>query len=275
MEATKALSALAQETRLQLFRLLVRRGPAGLSAGEIADQLGVAPNALSFHFRNLAEAGLITAAHEGRFVRYTANIAAMQSLMDFLSAECCEGNPAQCGVATPKFPDSGKHPMNVLILCTGNSARSILAEALLNAMGDGRFRAFSAGSHPTGKVNPLALEVLRTQGVSIDGLESKSWDRFAAEGTPKIDLVITVCDNAGAEVCPVWPGAPLTTHWGLPDPAAVTGSDETRLAAFVRTAQALRKRFSLLLRLPSDTLNNPIVLQKQLDAIGRIDEVTA
>ena len=275
MEAIKALSALAQDTRLSLFRLLVRRGPLGLSAGEIADSLGVAPSALSFHFRSLVEAGLIGATPEGRFVRYTANIGAMRHLMDFLSAECCEGNPAQCGVTTPDFSGAGKQFMNVLILCTGNSARSILGEALLNAMGEGRFRAYSAGSHPAGQVNPLALEVLHMQGIATDGLESKSWDRFAAPGAPKIDLVITVCDSAGAEVCPIWPGVPLSTHWGLPDPAAVTGSNETRLAAFVSTAQALRKRFSLLMRLPEATLNNPVALQQQLDAIGRIDEVTA
>jgi len=275
MEAIKALSALAQETRLTLFRLLVRRGPLGLSAGEISDALGVAPNALSFHLRNLVEAGLIGAAQEGRFVRYTANIAAMRVLMDFLSAECCEGNPAQCGVAAPHFSGAGNQEMNVLILCTGNSARSILGEALLNAMGEGRFRAYSAGSHPAGKVSPLALEVLQMQGVSTDGLESKSWDRFVTPDAPKIDLVITVCDKAGAEICPIWPGVPLSTHWGLPDPAAVEGTHEARLAAFVSTAQALRKRFSLLMRLPEATLANPLALQQQLDAIGRIDEVTA
>jgi len=275
MEAVKALSALAQETRLALFRLLIRRGSLGLSAGEVADALGVAPSALSFHFRTLVEAGLIGASQEGRYVRYTANIGAMRHLMDFLSAECCEGNPAECGVAAPGLSGAGKQLMNVLILCTGNSARSILGEALLNTMGEARFHAYSAGSHPTGKVNPLALEVLQMQGIATDGFESKSWDRFAAPGAPKIDLVITVCDNAGAEVCPIWPGVPLSAHWGLPDPAAATGSHEERLAAFVNTAQALRKRFSLLMRLPDTTLTNPVALQQQLDAIGRIDEVTA
>ena len=122
--------------------------------------------------------------------------------------------------------------MNVLFLCTGNSARSILAEAYLNHAGKGRYRAYSAGSHPNGKVNPLALELLRENGISTDGLRSKSWDEFAVAGAPPLDFVFTVCDNAAGEVCPIWPGRPSKGHWGVPDPAAVQGSDDHKRRAF-------------------------------------------
>jgi len=152
--------------------------------------------------------------------------------------------------------------MNVLILCTGNSARSILAEALLNAMANGRIHAYSAGSTPTGKVNPLALEVLAMEGIPTEGLPE----------APVMDLIITVCDNAAGETCPVWPGAPLQAHWGLPDPAAVEGDDEVRLAAFLDTAQALRKRFARLLGLPQTVFDDPAALQQQLDSIALMEE---
>lgn len=165
--------------------------------------------------------------------------------------------------------------MNVLILCTGNSARSILAEALLNAMANGRVRAYSAGSMPTGKVNPLALEVLAMEGIPTDGLSSKSWDAFSGSDAPAMDLIITVCDNAAGEACPIWPGAPLRAHWGLPDPAAVEGPDEVRLKAFLDTAQALRKRFARLLGLSDAVLADPAALQTKLDSIGHMAEGTA
>ena len=138
----------------------------------------------------------------------------------------------------------------VLFLCTGNSARSILAEALLNQLGKGRFEAHSAGSHPTGRVHPLALATLDDLGVPAHAPRSKAWDEFAAPGAGPIDVVITVCDNAGGEVCPVWPGRPATAHWGVADPAAVEGDDETRRAAFRSSALELKHRIELMLALP-------------------------
>jgi arsenate reductase (thioredoxin) len=157
---------------------------------------------------------------------------------------------------------------NVLFLCTGNSARSIMAESLMNSLGAGRFAAFSAGSRPTGIVNPLALDLLRAHRLPIDGLASKAWDVFAQPGAPALDFVITVCDNAAGEVCPVWPGQPMTAHWGIPDPAAVDGTDDDKRRAFSDACHLLRTRIQLLASLPVAKLD-ALSLQRKLDEIGR------
>lgn len=158
---------------------------------------------------------------------------------------------------------------NVLFLCTGNSARSIMAEALLNHLGRGRFRAYSAGSHPTGKVNPHALEQLGRAGIKAENLRSKSWDEFARPGAPALDFVITVCDAAAGEVCPVWPGGPLAAHWSLPDPAAVTGTETEVRRAFAAVFGQLERRVGALVGLPLGALG-PAELKAKLDAIGRL-----
>lgn len=157
---------------------------------------------------------------------------------------------------------------NVLFLCTGNSARSILAEAIMNAQGQGRFRAFSAGSHPAGRVNPFALELLQRQRLPTEGLSSKSWDVFSMSGAPHLDFVFTVCDNAAGEVCPIWPGQPISAHWGVEDPAAVEGSDEDKRKVFFHAFNFLQRRISIFVNLPLDKLDR-IALQKKLDDIGR------
>ena len=157
---------------------------------------------------------------------------------------------------------------NVLFLCTGNSARSILAEALLNHWGRGRFRAFSAGSFPRGQVHPLTLALLDKLGLSLPDARSKSWDEFARPDAPMMDFVFTVCDQAAGEVCPIWPGNPVTAHWGVPDPAAVEGSEEARMAAFRQALHLLDSRIKLFLALPVATLDR-MALQRQADAIGR------
>lgn len=157
-----------------------------------------------------------------------------------------------------------------LFLCTGNSARSIMAEAILNREGHGRFKAYSAGSHPTGRVNPHALDVLRMANYATVGLRSKDWSEFAADkpGAPKLDFVFTVCDNAAGEVCPVWPGQPMTAHWGVPDPAALEGSDAEKHAIFADTLRMLRNRISIFVSLPMASLDK-LSLQRELEAIGR------
>jgi protein-tyrosine-phosphatase len=157
---------------------------------------------------------------------------------------------------------------NVLFLCTGNSARSILAEAYLNAKGGSRFRAHSAGSHSTGEVNPFALELLEKNRIEAARARSKNWDEFARPGAPALDFVFTVCDNAAGEVCPIWPGQPMTAHWGVPDPAAVSGPDEVKRKAFVRAFNELTTRINLFMSLPLEKLDR-LVLKKKLDDIGR------
>jgi protein-tyrosine-phosphatase len=157
---------------------------------------------------------------------------------------------------------------NVLFLCTGNSARSILAEALLNFRGHGQFRAFSAGSHPTGQVNPLALDLLERCGIPAEGVRSKSWDEFARPGAPELDFVFTVCDNAAGEVCPVWPGRPMTAHWGVPDPAAVQGTPIERRRAFEEAFRVLERRVSLFISLPIASLDR-LSLRERVREIGK------
>jgi arsenate reductase len=161
-----------------------------------------------------------------------------------------------------------KEPYNVLFLCTGNSARSILAEAIANRVRPGVIRGFSAGSHPKGAVHPIALELLRHLNFPTDELRSKSWDEFAARGAPRLDFVFTVCDNAAAEVCPVWPGQPMSAHWGLPDPAAVEGDEPHKWLAFRQAFNALERRIGIFASLPLASLDR-LRLQERLDAIGK------
>lgn len=160
---------------------------------------------------------------------------------------------------------------HVLFLCTGNSARSIIAEALLRHRGKDRFRAFSAGSHPKGEVHPLALEVLRRHHIPTDSLRSKSWDEFATPGSPPLDFVFTVCDRAAAEVCPLWPGQPVTAHWGTSDPAAVEGTDEERVRAFNNAFRELDARLKIFTSLRMELLDK-LALKRQLDEIGQVHQ---
>lgn len=163
---------------------------------------------------------------------------------------------------------SGGKVFNVLFLCTGNSARSMLAESILNRYGRGEFRAFSAGSQPTGRVNPYALDILENQNYPTTALRSKSWDEFAEPGAPKLDFVFTVCDNAANEVCPVWSEQPMSAHWGLPDPAAVEGPEAEKRAAFADCMRMLTQRISIFVNLPIASLDR-LTLQKHLDGIGK------
>ncbi len=159
---------------------------------------------------------------------------------------------------------------NVLVLCTGNSARSILGEVLFNTLGKGKFKAYSAGSKPAGRVNPGAIELLREKGMGTESLRSKSWDEFAVPGAPEIDFIFTVCDNAAGESCPIWPGKPATAHWGIPDPAHVEG-DEARRAAFKKAYEQLARRIQLFMALPIEKLDK-LMLKEKLAEIGRIQD---
>lgn len=276
MEKTQALeilSALSQELRLDVVRLLISIGEEGATAGEISAIIGIRANTLSNNLSVLARVGLVQSRREGRSVRYFADIRRMGGLIRFLTEDCCGGHPELCG----PFPDLSREPLeegimsdtyNVLFLCTGNSARSILAEAILNREGMGRFQGFSAGSQPKGAVHPFSLQLLERMNHDVSGLRSKSWDEFAQEGAPQMDFVFTVCDRAAAEECPYWPGQPMTAHWGLPDPAAVEGNEAERHLAFADTYRMLRNRLSVFVNLPLASLDK-LALQKHLDEIGK------
>jgi protein-tyrosine-phosphatase len=226
----------------------------------LAEQLGVASNALSFHLKELVHAGLISQERQGRNLICRASMVAMNDLLAYLTENCCQGVPC-LGSDQPSFAlidvmTSTTQPLNVLFLCTHNSARSILAEALLNAMGQGRFRAYSAGSSPreNQQPNPLGLQVLQNAGISTQGLHSKSWDVFATPEAPQMDLIITVCDNAAGEVCPIWPGHPATAHWGYADPSEGDAPDDVKREAFRQTLHMIKRRLELLINLPADKL---------------------
>jgi protein-tyrosine-phosphatase len=165
-------------------------------------------------------------------------------------------------------------PFNVLFLCTGNSARSVMAEAHLNRVGAGKFRAFSAGSHPKGQIHPYTLDLLRRPNFDVSGLRSKSWSEFARPGAPRLDFVFTVCDSAAAEACPVWPGQPMTAHWGVPDPAAATGTEAEVRLAFADAMRMLSNRINIFVSLPLRSLDQ-LTLQKQLDSIGKTRDESA
>jgi len=164
--------------------------------------------------------------------------------------------------------DQTREPYNVLFLCTGNSARSIMAEAILNRAGQGKFRAFSAGSQPKGRVHPYTLDLLRRLNYDVTGMRSKSWNEFSKPGAPKLDFVFTVCDNAAQETCPVWPGQPMTAHWGVPDPAAASGNEAEVRLAFADTLRMLTNRINIFISLPLRSLDQ-LTLQRQLDSIGK------
>lgn len=160
---------------------------------------------------------------------------------------------------------------NVLFICTGNSARSILAESILNSLGQGRFKAFSAGSHPGGQVNPYAIELLKRNRFNTEGLRSKSWDEFSQAGAPQLDFIFTVCDNAAGEACPFWPGQPISAHWGVEDPAAVEGSDDEKRKAFSNVFRILHRRISIFMSLPFQKLDT-LTLKREMEQIGLVRE---
>lgn len=276
--AIEALAALAHPHRLAAFRLLMRQGPTGLPAGGIARALDVPPSTLSHHLACLERARLVRSRRVERRIFYACDIEGTRQLLAFLTEDCCRGQPALCGTAftpTRRFPEDERMTptpdgvFTVLFLCTGNSARSILAEAILNRLGRGRFRAFSAGSRPTGRVNPHALDLLERLNHPTAGLRSKAWDEFAGAGAPRLDFVVTVCDNAAGEVCPVWPGQPMTAHWGVEDPAAVAGDDATKMLAFRQAFRELENRIKIFVSLPFQSLDK-IKLKHKLDEIGTI-----
>jgi protein-tyrosine-phosphatase/DNA-binding transcriptional ArsR family regulator len=278
--AILALTALAQEHRLKVFRLLIQRAPHGLPAGHIAAYLGIPASTMSSHLALLERSGLLRSWREQRRIFYAADTDGIRRLLTFLTDACCGGRPELCGYggqiadSTPSVgsmvarTDAMQNGVfQVLFLCTGNSARSILAECILNRLGQGKFKAYSAGSTPKGAVHPYALDLLRMHNYPTEHLRSKSWDEFTGPNAPELDFVFTLCAAAANEVCPVWPGQPITAHWGLTDPAAVEGKEAERRFAFADTMRMLTQRLDIFVNLPVAALDR-LSLQQRLDTIG-------
>lgn len=270
-----AFAALGQETRLDLLRALLAAGPSGLAAGDIATRLGVPPSTLSFHLRALDQAGLIAATRQGRSLIYAAQVDRLRALLAFLSDACCDGDASRCGdlhrlFDTPRetnrmIPAS----FNVLFLCTHNSARSIMAEAILHDIGRGRFRSFSAGSSPVpAGPQPAVLAQLRSLGHDVSGLKSKSWDQFTGPDAPRMDFVITLCDTLNLQACPDFEGTHVTAAWPLPDPAKFSGSETERATLLNELYAALHRRLSIFASLPFGTLDR-MALKARLDELAR------
>jgi protein-tyrosine-phosphatase/DNA-binding transcriptional ArsR family regulator len=272
MELTNQLQALAHDTRLAVFQLLMRRYPQQVPSGDIAAALGLKANTCSVHLATLARAGLIASERVGTQVRYRVGMGSVGDMMLGLTRECCNGRPDLCApeMVFPSSEATEMHraPFHVLFICTGNSARSIMAEAILNAEGKGKFIAHSAGTQPGKAPHPRVLSLLADKGLDSDGLRSKSTEEFSGPDAPKLDFVFTVCDHAANERCPLWPGQPLSAHWGLADPTKATGSAAEVALAFQHAYGTLRNRISAFAALPIATLSR-ISLQHAIDDIGR------
>jgi arsenate reductase len=272
--AAAGFMALGQGTRLELMRALLAAGPTGLPAGEIALRLGVPGSTLSFHLRTLEEAGLVAATRHGRSLVYAAQLARLRALLAFLAEACCDGDPARCGDLHRLFDTRGettrmeKPVFNVLFLCTRNSARSIMAEAILNRIGEGRFRAFSAGSAPSAEGPlPEVLSQLKALGHDVSGLRSKSWDQFTGQGAPRIDFVIALCDTLAGQACPDFGETVLTAAWPLPDPAKFTGSAPERATLLNELYAALHRWLGIFTSLPFGALDR-MALKARLEELA-------
>ncbi|NUB44227.1 helix-turn-helix domain-containing protein [Fertoebacter nigrum] len=276
-EAIRAFSALGHHGRLAVFRLLMRHAPHGVRAGEIAEALHMRPNTLSSNLALLEGAGLIRSCRDGRAILYCVNLPVAGSLAAYFVHNAGRSRPELTAPLTHSpttdqkdnsaMPALNDTDFDVLFICSGNSARSIFAEALLRDIGKGKFQAFSAGTRPGTELNPFALEVLVRNGHDVSGMRSKHISEFQAPGMPVMDFVFTVCDTAANEECPPWPGQPITGHWGLPDPVKVTGTDAEKGLAFAQAYADLRRRISAFAALPFETLNR-VALQTRVDQLG-------
>jgi len=273
MDAAAGFSVLSQPTRLRLVRLLASRGATGLPAGELAAALRVAPSTLSFHLNALEQADLIQSTRQGRQIIYAVRFHGLRQLLSFLTDTCCGGRPDLCGDIARLLPDDldGAVPMqpafNVLFICTHNSARSIMAEAILEKISRGRFNAYSAGSTPAAAPMAEVLERLTTLGHDIKGLHSKSWNVFTGPEAPRMDFVITLCDTADGETCPDLGDKPITATWPFPDPAKFMGSPVERTALLNQLYGMIRRRLEAFTSLPLASLER-LALKARLDELG-------
>ena len=265
------LTVLGHPQRLAIFRLLMRRYPDHVPAGEISSALGIKPSTTSTYLSALMQAKLVDQRRAGTSLLYAADMSTVQHLFSFLFGDCCRGRPDIC---LPNATESGPQntiKQNVLFVCVGNSARSIFAESILRSTAGDRFNVYSAGTRPRSQINPFTLQILRDKGHDIAGLKAKEISVYTASDAPQFDFVFTVCDHAANEECPTWRGLPITSHWGLPDPAKVTGTDAELIMAFQQTYDAIKHRIDQFTALNLENLGR-VAIQNSVDDIGRISQ---
>lgn len=265
------LTALGHPRRMALFRLLMRRYPDAVPAGELAEALGLKPSTLSVYLSALAGVGLVEKTRHGTSLLYRVKLDAARQIIDYLFLDCCRGRPQLCPPLNPDLlatsPPKPDGKQNVIFICTGNSARSILAESILRHEAGDRFNVFSAGTRPAAEPNRLAIALLEKKGHETGGLRSKSVDEFQQDNAPQMDFVFTVCDSAANEECPLWPGQPISGHWGIADPAGVEGSDGDKQQAFGIAYMRMQTRIRAFIALSPAGLDKG-ALQKHIDEIG-------
>jgi ArsR family transcriptional regulator, arsenate/arsenite/antimonite-responsive transcriptional repressor / arsenate reductase (thioredoxin) len=272
-DAAQLFAALSQETRLGVLRLLIAAGPNGLPAGEIADRLGLPGSTTSFHLSALERAGITQSTRQSRQIVHAVRIMALRGLIGFLSETCCDGRPELCGDIARLLPDAGEEiavmvpAFNVLFLCTRNSARSIMAEAILQSVGGGRFNAYSAGSDPAPQPMREVIDRLRSHGHDVTRLHAKSWEEFMRPDAPRFDFVIALCDILHGQQCPEFGDKAVTGAWPLPDPAKFEGGGVERALLLNELYASLRRRIEIFINLPFPTLDR-MALKARLDAIG-------
>jgi arsenate reductase len=267
------LAILGHAGRLALFRLLMRRYPDRVPAGDLARALSVKASTLSAWLSALMQAGLVEQSRVGTSLRYTVAMAQVRETLDYLVTDCCRGRPDLCApVSLPAIegtPSMSVNRYKVLFVCTGNSARSIFAESILRREAGDRFEAFSAGTRPFSELNPFALAVLAQKGHDTSVLRAKNISEFQTADAPRFDFVFTVCDQAANEECPAWEGQPVSAHWGMPDPVEAAGTDAQRSLAFQQAYGALKNRIRAFAAMPIASLDR-ISLQRAADDIARM-----
>ncbi|QPM92250.1 arsenate reductase/protein-tyrosine-phosphatase family protein [Pseudooceanicola algae] len=272
-EIPDQLATLGHPQRLAVFRLLMRRFPDRVPAGELCAALDVKASTMSAYLAALQRAGLVSQERAGTSLLYSVQMTRVQQMFDYLFLDCCRGRPNLCmpssaGAATMSEPTSPDRKYNVLFICVGNSARSIFAESILRDLAGDRFNVHSAGTRPFSELNPFALKVLEDKGHDISPLRSKNVSEFSGQDAPELDFVFTVCNQSANEECPAWEGQPVSGHWGMVDPVKVEGTDAEKSLAFQQAYGALRNRILSFVALPVESLDR-IALQSAVDEIGR------
>jgi len=271
-DAAEGFGALAQAKRLDLMRLLASAGATGMPAGELAARLGSPASSLSFHLAALERAGLVTSTRQGRHIIYAVHVNGLWQLFSFLTETCCAGRPELCLDIKRLFPNETIEELtmtpafNVLFLCTHNSARSIMAEAILEQIGGSKFNAYSAGSEPAAAPSPEVIAKLQALGHDVSKLRSKSWNEFMQPTSPRMDFVIALCDTLEGQVCPDFGSKVVTAAWPFPDPAKFTGSDKERATVLNSLYGMIRRRLDIFINLPFAALD-------QMAVKARLDEL--